>query len=152
MALDAQSVLNEQWHLAFAVTVQLKFDVLHKDKLTFLSHTGISRSGTVRTGKRLCLYFVWPFPFEAREVHHFTGLGYLGDSGGQNFPGRSMVTFINVSQTWHYLYSGLLSSLPFYESCIPETASICKDGKSSSYLFLFLTLQNWQVQAASSPW
>lgn len=50
---------------------------------------------------------------------------------------RSMVTFINVSQTWHYLYSGLLSSLCFYESLIPGTATIWKDGKSSSYL-LFL--------------
>lgn len=88
VALDAQSALNEQRDLVFAVTVQLKFDALHKDKLTFPSH-GISRSVTVRTGKRLSLYFVWPFPFEAREVHHFTGLQYLGGSGGQNLPGEA---------------------------------------------------------------
>lgn len=83
----------------FAVTVQQKFDALHKDKLTFPSHAGILRSRTVRTGKKLSLYFVSPFPFKAREVHHFTGLGYLGGSGGQNLPGSSMATFINVSQT-----------------------------------------------------
>lgn len=99
MALDAESILNKQRDPVFAVTVQLKFDALHKDKLTFPSHAGILRSGTVRTGKRLSLYFVWHFPFKAREVHHFTGLGYLGGSGRQNLPGRSMVTFISVSQT-----------------------------------------------------
>lgn len=87
--LDAQSVPNEQWDFVFAVTVQLKFDALHKDKLTFPSHAGTLRSGTVRTGNKLSLYFVWLFPFKAREVHHFTSLGHLGGSEGQNLPGEA---------------------------------------------------------------
>lgn len=41
MAVDAPPVLNKLWDAVVDVTAQLKFDALHKDKLTFPSHPDI---------------------------------------------------------------------------------------------------------------